>query len=80
MSKRDAMRSDQVVSVRFTLVERRLVEAVAAQQGKLMAHFIRDVLLAKARNDLGDWALSESTTDDDGPSPSTAKVVAMHPP
>ena len=70
------MRSDQVISVRFTLVERRLIEALAAQQGKLLAHFIREVLLAKARNDLGDWA--ESTTDDGGTL--SAKVVEMHPP
>ena len=49
-----------IVSFRTTRAERHLFEALAAQQGKLLAHFIREVLLAKARNDLGDWAHSKS--------------------
>lgn len=72
------MKYDQVVSVRLTLVERRLVEALAAQEGKLLTHFIREVLLAKTRHDFGDWALSGSTTDED--SPLSHDRAAMHPP
>ncbi len=67
---------NSIVSFRTTRAERHLFEALAAQQGKLLAHFIREVLLAKARNDLGDWA--ESTRADGGTV--SAKVVEMHPP
>ena len=79
MSSERVVKYDQVVSVRLTLVERRLVEALAAQQGKLLAHFIREVLLAKARTDLGDWARSEAKTDDDGTLSRGREVVEMHP-
>ncbi len=69
---------NSIVSFRTTRAERHLFEALAAQQGKLLAHFVREVLLAKARSDLGDWALGEPEADDD--SPLSHDRAAMHPP
>ena len=67
-----------VVSFRTTRAERHLFEALAAQQDMLLAHFIRDVLLAKARQKLGDWALGQSKTAD--ARSRVGDVVGDHPP
>jgi len=38
-------RTDQIISARFTLVERRLLEAGAAAHGILLGHYVRELLL-----------------------------------
>jgi len=38
-------RTDQIISARFTLVERRLLEAGAAAHGVLLGHYVRELLL-----------------------------------
>ena len=50
---------DTVVSFRTSRAERHLFEALAARNGKLLAHFVRDVLVARVRAELGARALGE---------------------
>ena len=45
-------KNDQVLCFRATLEERRLIEAVAAGRQTSLSQFIREVLLAHARDEL----------------------------
>ena len=45
-------KNDQVLCFRTTLEERRLIEAVAAGRRMSLSQFIREILLAHARDEL----------------------------